>query len=96
MALGNDPSYAVDTSATLLARAGRGIPPTITVVRGNGLRRSIEADYAARLRSLGVPAATIDASRRLTHAQVSRRIGAPGDQVMTPPLMAFLRGCLRG
>ena len=67
-------------------------PATLTVVRGTLLRRSIQADYAARLRSLGVPAATIDASS-LTHAEVSNRIGAPGDTVMTPPLLRFLRGC---
>ena len=40
----------------------------------------------------GVPAGTIDASS-LTHAEVSNRIGAPGDTVMTPPLVRFLRGC---
>ena len=27
--------------------------------------------------------------------QVDRRIGAPGDTVMTPPLMRFLRGCFQ-
>ncbi len=91
-ALGNDPAYAVDTSATLLARAGTGIPPTLTVVRGGVLRRSIETGFAARLMALGVPAGTIDASS-LTHAEVSNRIGAPGDTVMTPPLVRFLRGC---
>lgn len=94
-ALGNDPAFARDTSATLLARAGTGIPATITVVRGTPLRRSIESDYAARLRALGVPATTIDAAA-LTHEQVNTQIGAPGDTVMTPPLMAFLTSCLHG
>jgi acetyl esterase/lipase len=94
-ALGTDPAFAQDTSATLLARAGTGIPPTLTVVRGTPLRRAIETDYAARLRALGVPATVVDASS-LTHAQVSTRIGAPGDTVMTPPLMRFLTSCLHG
>ena len=94
-ALGNDPNFVRDTSATLLARAGTGIPPTITVVRGTLLRRSVEAGYAARLVALGVPATTIDAST-LTHGQVNTRIGAPGDTVMTPPLMRFLTACLHG
>ena len=48
-ALGNDPTFVRDTSATLLARAGTGIAPTITVVRGTLLRRTVESAYAARL-----------------------------------------------
>lgn len=31
----------------------------------------------------------------LTHERVSSRIGAAGDMVMTPPLMAVLRTCVR-
>ena len=93
-ALGTNPDFARDTSPTLLARAGTGIPPTLTVVRGKPLRRSIEAAYAIRLRQLGVPATTVDASS-LTHAQVARMIGASGDQVVTPPLVRFLSSCLR-
>lgn len=94
-ALGNDPAYAQNTSATLLARAGTGIARTITVVRGTPLRRSIEAGYASRLAALGIAATTIDASS-LTHDQVNQRIGAPGDMVMTPPLMRFLTACFHG
>ena len=91
-ALGNDPAYKVDTSATLLAKAHTGIPRTITVTRGTALRRSIETAFANRLRSLGVPVSIIDASS-LTHQEVNSRIGAPGDTVMTPPLMRFLSTC---
>jgi arylformamidase len=91
-ALGNDPNYRRDTSATLLAKANTGIPKTITVKRGTALRQSIEVDFANRLRSIGVPATVIDA-RTLSHEEVNTRIGAPGDKVMTPPLMKFLTGC---
>jgi arylformamidase len=91
-ALGNDPAYKRDTSATLLAKPHTGIPKTITVTRGTPLRRSIETDFASRLRSLGVSVSIIDASS-LTHEEVNSRIGAPGDTVMTPPLMRFLRTC---
>jgi acetyl esterase/lipase len=94
VALGNAPNYKTTTSATLLARAGTGVPPTITVVRGVSSRRSIETDFAAAIRRAGAPATVIDA-RSLTHEQVNRRIGAPGDTVMTPPLMRFLRGCFQ-
>ncbi|HYP49130.1 MAG TPA: alpha/beta hydrolase [Thermoleophilaceae bacterium] len=91
-ALGNHPGYKSDTSATLLARAGTGIPRTITVVRGTNLRRSIQTAFADALRRARVRTSVIDASS-LSHAEVSRRIGAPGDTVMTPPLMRFLGRC---
>jgi arylformamidase len=94
-ALGNDPAFRTDTSATLLAKAGTGIPSTITVTRGTALRRSIESGFADALRRVGVKATVIDASS-LSHDDVSRRIGAPGDTVMTPPLMRFLRRCFQG
>jgi len=32
----------------------------------------------------------------LTHNEVNSRIGAAGDDVMTQPLMQFLRGCFAG
>ena len=38
-------------------------------------------------------AATLVDATSLTHAQVNRRIGAPGDRVMTPPLTRFLTRC---
>jgi arylformamidase len=91
-ALGNDPNYVTDTSATLLVRSGVGIPPTIGVVRGTPGRQQIETAFLARLRGGGVSTTTINA-RSLTHAQVNNQIGAPGDTVMTPPLVKFLTTC---
>jgi len=91
-ALGNAPDYLRSTSATLIARRGTGIPRTITVVRGTPRRTAVQLGFASRLRSLGVPVTTI-AAGGLTHAQVNSRIGAPGDRVMTPPLLRFLNRC---
>jgi acetyl esterase/lipase len=91
-ALGNNPHYRTETSATLIARRGTGIPPVLTVVRGTPERRRIETAFGARLRAIGVATTVVDASS-LTHEQVNRRIGAPGDTVMTPPLVAFLTHC---
>ena len=93
-ALGNDPDYARNTSATLIAGADAGIPPAIGVVRGAPGRRAIETAFLARLAELGVPTTTIEA-RGLSHGDVNSRIGAPGDAVMTPPLVSFLDGCFR-
>lgn len=93
-ALGNDPNYVRETSATQVATAGTHVPPTIGVYRGTAGRQRIETAYLDRLHALGVPATRIDA-RTLSHAEVTSRIGAPGDTVMTPPLVAFLTGCFR-
>lgn len=91
-ALGNDPTFLTDTSATLLAKPGIGIPSTIGVVRGSASRQRVEQAFLAKLSSVGVHTTTIDA-RSLSHEAVNKRIGAPGDTVMTPPLVSFLSGC---
>ena len=39
-----------------------------------------------------MPVTVIDGSS-LSHEDVNSRIGAPGDTVMTPPLMHFLSTC---
>ena len=92
VALGNQPDYLTSTSATLLVKRGVGIPPTIGVVRGTAQRRQVETDYLTALRSAGIATTSIDA-RSLSHQQVNQQIGAPGDTVMTTPLVAFLTTC---
>ncbi|MEZ5176931.1 MAG: hypothetical protein R2746_01245 [Acidimicrobiales bacterium] len=94
-ALGSDPARLTDTSATRLVRAagkGADVPPTLTVFRGGPLRQRIEKGYATALRAAGTPVTLVDATS-LTHDQVNRNIGAPGDQVMTAPLVRFLSAC---
>jgi acetyl esterase/lipase len=91
-ALGNNPNYLTETSAIYLAKRGTGIPRTIGVYRGTAQRQEIEKRYLATLNGVGVQTVTIDA-RSLTHGEVNTRIGAPGDTVMTPPLVAFLTSC---
>lgn len=93
-ALGNNPDYLTDTSATLLLRSGEAAPPpdTLSVYRGNLRRQAVELDYLRATRQAGGETVAVDA-RSLTHGQVSSRIGAAGDRVMTPPLLRFLRTC---
>jgi acetyl esterase/lipase len=91
-ALGNDPNYAVDTSAKTYVKSDAGIPPTITVVRGVRGRRGIEQAFVDQLSAAGIPTTSIDATS-LTHEQVNVDIGKPGDMVMTAPLSAFLDRC---
>jgi len=91
-ALGDNPRYVTETSATLLVEPGIGIPPMIGVVRGTPERQQIERRFLETLRDAGIEATEIDA-RALSHREVNTRIGAPGDDVMTPPLVAFLDSC---
>ncbi len=92
-ALGNNPDYIAETSATLHIATGIGIPPMIGVVRGTSGRQRIETEFLAALDAAGITTATIDA-RSLSHNEVNNQIGGPNDQVMTAPLMQFLTNCL--
>jgi acetyl esterase/lipase len=91
-ALGNNPDYLTETSATRFITGDDSLPPTIGVVRGAPDRRAIEQAYLAKVASTGARTVTIDAAG-LSHEDVNTRIGAPGDTVMTPPLVAFLDEC---
>jgi arylformamidase len=90
-ALGNQPDYLSATSATRLVEPGTGIP-TIGVVRGPPGRQAILTGFLDALDAAGVPTVLVDASS-LTHDEVNRVIGVDGDEVMTPPLVAFLTDC---
>jgi len=92
VALGNNPDYRTQTSATTLVRPGIGIPEMIGVFRGTLRRQQIETAFLDAVRAAGIAATTIDA-RSLTHGEVNSRIGASGDTVMTTPLLWFLTRC---
>lgn len=91
-ALGNNPNYIAETSATLLIQPNIGIPPMLGVTRGNDRRQQIETEFIAALQAAGIEATLVDATA-LTHNEVNSQIGAAGDTVMTEPLMKFLTGC---
>jgi acetyl esterase/lipase len=91
-ALGNNPNYIAETSATLLIQPNIGIPPMLGVTRGNDRRQQIETEFIATLQAAGIEATLVDATA-LTHNEVNSQIGAAGDTVMTEPLMKFLTGC---
>lgn len=93
-ALGNNPDYLTATSATRFLRSTSKVPATIGVVSGGAGRRAIEAAYLAKVAATGARTVTIEAAG-LTHAEVNSRIGASGDTVMTPPLVAFLTTCFK-
>ena len=93
-ALGNEPDYLTKTSATRFIAETPKLADTFTVFRGDATRQSIEKAYATKVATTGAAVTLVDA-RGLTHAEVSSRIGASGDTVITPPLVAFLSRCLR-
>lgn len=91
-ALGNNPNYVAETSATLLIQPDSGIPPMLGVMRGNDRRQQIETEFIAALQAAGSEATLVDATS-LSHEEVNNQIGATGDTVMTEPLMIFLYRC---
>ncbi|MEW5870201.1 MAG: carboxylesterase family protein [Chloroflexota bacterium] len=91
-ALGNNPNYVTETSATLLIQPDLGIAPMLGVVRGAERRQLIETELIAALQAAGIEAILVDATS-LSHEEVNSQIGAPGDTVMTAPLTEFLQGC---
>jgi len=91
-ALGNNPNYIAETSATLLIQPNIGIPPMLGVTRGNDRRQQIETEFIAALQAAGIESTLVDATA-LTHNEVNSQIGAAGDTVMTEALMKFLTGC---
>lgn len=86
------PDYLRVTSAMTYVKPGVGIPATIAVIRGSAERERVQRDYLRALAAAGVPTEMIDA-RELDHAEVGIRIGDVDDEIMTPPLTAFLAGC---
>lgn len=91
-AFGTDPAVQTKASPLFHVSAGKGIPPFLIVVRGGADRQATQLAFQKALVDVGVSAGTIDAAQ-LSHEQVNSSIGASGDSVMTPKIMAFLDGC---
>lgn len=91
-AFGNDPVTWAAASPVRHVAAGQGIPDFFIAARGPEVRLDLHAEFAETLRSAGIPVTVVDAAT-LDHAEVSVDIGAPGDTVVTPPLMEFLGAC---
>ncbi len=90
-AFGLDP--AVLREASPIRHVRRGAPPVQTARRGAVARLTIHDAFVEALRAADVPVDVIDA-QGLTHEQVNQRIGAEGDDVMTPAVRSFLGACL--
>jgi acetyl esterase/lipase len=93
-AFGDDPEVWEEASPMRNVAPGRGIPDFLIVTRGTAARVSQASTFATRLRDADVPARLVLATG-LTHDEVNGAVGAPGDTVVTPPLMDFFRDCVR-
>lgn len=91
-AFGTDPAVWAEASPLTHVAPHTGIPPHLVVARGAAPRRRVLDRYVTALRDAGVPVTVVDGTG-LSHADVNRRIGTAGDDVMTPALAAFLAGC---
>ena len=93
-AFGMDPAVWDEASALNHVAAGKGIPPCFVLTRGTAVREALSARFVEALEGAGIPAALVNADP-LTHAEVNDAVGAPGDTIVTPPLMAFFRAAVR-
>jgi len=87
-----DPARWAEASPMTHVAAGKDIPPMLLVERGEPERRAVLADFVTALETADVPTTVVDGGG-LTHGEVNSQIGAPGDTVMTPPVMSFLADC---
>lgn len=93
-AFGNDPAVWVKGSPSRNVAPGKDIPSFHIVTRGAPGRVAESQSFGATLRDAGVPA-TVQVATGLSHEEVNQAVGRAGDTVITPPLMAFFRGCTK-
>jgi acetyl esterase/lipase len=92
-AFGDDPEVLADASPLVQIRLHGGpVADTLVVVRGARGRVLLSEEYADAVRAAGASAEVFDA-RPLGHEDVNRLLGAPGDEVVTPVVAAFLDDC---
>jgi acetyl esterase/lipase len=90
-AFGDDPE--VWRAASPLTHVGDGAPVRFLVVtRGLPGRRAEAARFVDAVLGAGGDATLVTASG-YTHADVNRRLGEPGESVVTPPVRDFVSSC---
>ncbi|MGK2949649.1 MAG: alpha/beta hydrolase fold domain-containing protein [Acidimicrobiales bacterium] len=69
------------------------VPDLFLVARGTPERRAQVAAFAGAVEGAGGAVTVVDVSG-YSHGDVNRRIGDPTDELLTPPMQAFLASCL--
>jgi acetyl esterase/lipase len=72
---------------------GKGIPAFFVALRGDPWRLATQTAFVDALRKAKVAVTVLDTAA-LEHLDLTTAVGAPGDTILTPPLMEFLHGCL--
>jgi acetyl esterase/lipase len=91
-AFGDDPEVWRDASP--ITHAADDAPVRFLVVTRGTLRRQAEAArFVDAVGAAGGDATLVTAPSKYTHADVNRRLGAPGETVVTPPVHDFVAGC---
>jgi acetyl esterase/lipase len=94
-AIGDDPATLAEASPLLqVQQAGGPVPATLVVTRGAANRTQEAQRYADAVTAAGPTPAELVDTGRATHQDLNVLLGAPGDQVVTPAVDAFLAGCL--
>jgi acetyl esterase/lipase len=89
---GTDPQIWQEASPVHHVAPDKGIPPFFIATRGEDWRTRTQTAFIDALRGAGVHVTVLDATA-LEHIDLTTEVGAPGDTVLTPPLMAFLGSC---
>lgn len=93
LVFGDDPAVWDRASPIENVEPGRGIGDFLLVTRGSSARLAGNQRFQFALEAAGSSAGLVRAAP-LTHPEVNDAVGKPGDQIVTPPLMAFFRGCV--
>lgn len=91
-AFGADASVYGPASPLLNVSAERSHPGHWVVTRGGPYPLQQTLNYVNALKAVGVNAEAFNASP-LSHEGINDAVGQPGDTLITPRLMTFLRGC---
>ncbi len=93
-AFGDDPAIWSKASPVNYVAPGKGIRPMLLVTRGLPWRKDEAKHFAGLMLGAGYKATVLDATG-YSHADINRRIGEPGERLVTPAVMEFLAGVVR-
>jgi hypothetical protein len=93
-AFGLEPEGWIDASPILHLKDGVTYPDFLVATRGGQGRMGIARHFVDRLTSVGARAQLVDANP-YDHGETGRMLGLPGDEIVTPPVRAFLADCVR-
>lgn len=92
-AFGDDPTVWDHASPPHNVARGKGIPAFQVITRGTDERVGQSQAFGSTLRAAGI-ATDVQVVSGLTHAGVNDAVGAAGETIVTPPLVAFFRSCV--